>query len=68
MTMNITILEREEIRSDNSFLNVVRKICISCDETIPQARVEALPNTTMCVRCANIRESSIRTKLRTGCW
>lgn len=31
-----------------------RKLCENCDKPIPAARLEALPNTIYCIKCAQL--------------
>ena len=31
------------------------RTCVKCSSVIPQGRVDALPNTTTCVRCSDVR-------------
>ena len=30
----------------------MQRICDTCSEVIPQARIEALPDTTTCIKCS----------------
>ena len=32
----------------------MQRICDTCSEPIPVARIEALPNTTTCVKCSRV--------------
>lgn len=31
------------------------RICAKCGNTIPRGRIEALPHTTTCVRCSDVK-------------
>jgi hypothetical protein len=32
----------------------MQRICDTCNEAIPHARIEALPDTTTCVKCSRV--------------
>jgi hypothetical protein len=32
----------------------MQRICDTCSEAIPQARIEALPDTTTCIKCSRV--------------
>ena len=34
------------------------KLCVSCGEPIPEKRLEAVPGTTTCVKCATVPRKS----------
>lgn len=48
--------ERDELQSIRRALGRIREgtytVCTACGKTIPEARLVAVPDTTLCVRCA----------------
>lgn len=52
--------DMQRLKSIDNALERIRQdkygICISCGKEIPEARLEALPYTLMCVNCASVEE------------
>jgi RNA polymerase-binding transcription factor DksA len=41
---------------EKSHMSIESKKCESCGATIPKTRLKALPNTTTCVRCSDVKQ------------